>query len=216
FVAVEGKVWVNRTVGTIVSEAGAAHAASDSMKQPDIVAVTALSASLQAGHQWRDIHRTGLMLVDLKNPASRINDSDKTKAWDYARELIRGGMITDGMPVDIFVIGGEVDEDFGAPRVEGWSQNIRIIACSYDQLIARAKRLTMDLKRILEATPEVYDDRRHTQAMASGHDHDHDHDDDHDDHHDGHGKKKKGQGHDDHHHHVNTAAADPKKKKGEH
>lgn len=45
--------------------------------------------------------------------------------------------------------------------------NVRVIPLSYDQLIARAKRLTMDLARLLAQTPERYDDKVHAMPAAA-------------------------------------------------
>jgi hypothetical protein len=156
YVVSKGRLWIDRAISTIAGGSG-----EGSERRPDIVAITALSASLQSTHQWRDIHRTGLLLVDLKAPGTRIGADEKTRGWEYARELMKSGVIKPSMAVDCFVVGKEVDEEEGAPRTEGWASNVRIVPLSYDQLIARAKRLTMDLVRVLGQTPERYDDKVH-------------------------------------------------------
>jgi hypothetical protein len=161
YVVSKGKLWVDRAISTIAGGAGQRNDEA-SGRRPDIVAVTALSASLQSGHQWRDIHRSAMLMIDLKGAGTRIDGSHKTQAWDYARELIQAGAVKPDTPIDCYVVGKEVDEDQGAPRIEGWAQNIRIIALSYEQLIARAKRLTLDLVRVLDATPALHDDKVHT------------------------------------------------------
>jgi hypothetical protein len=160
FVVSKGRVWADKSIATI---AGAADSVSS--KRPDIVAITALSASLQSGHQWRDIHRTGVLVVDLKGTGTRIGAGEKQKASEYSRELIKTGVAKATTSVDCFVIGKEIDEDEGAPRVEGWLGNVRIVPLSYDQLIARAKRLTIDLVRVLAATPERFDDKVHNMPV---------------------------------------------------
>lgn len=204
YVVSKGRLWADKSIATI---AGAPDSAAS--KRPDIVAVTALSASLQSGHQWRDIHRTGLLVVDLKGTGTRVGADEKQKASDYARELIKTNVAKATTAIDCFVIGKEVDEDEGTPRVEGWHGNVRIVPLSYDQLITRAKRLTLDLVRILAQTPERFDDKVHTmpvdqpepaESMDAAVDDDH-HDDHHDDHDDAH--------HDEHHDdHDGAHAAD--------
>jgi hypothetical protein len=161
YVVSKGRVFTDRTIASI---AGAAD--SNSGLRPDIVAMTALSASLQSGHQWRDIHRTGLLVVDLKGTGTRIGAAEKQKASDYAKELTKAGLAKSSTSVDCYVVGKEVDEDEGAPRIEGWGGNVRIIALSYDQLIARAKRMTLDLMRVLAQTPERFDDKVHALPAA--------------------------------------------------
>ena len=66
-------------------------------------------------------------------------------AWNKVRELIRGGTIHERDPVDVYVVGGAVDELDGNPRVEGRYRNVRITSYDYGHLIARAKRLTFGL-----------------------------------------------------------------------
>lgn len=194
YVVSKGRVFTDRTIASI---AGAAD--SSSGLRPDIVAVTALSASLQSGHQWRDIHRTGVLVIDLKGTGTRIGTDEMQKASSYARELMKAGVAKATTAVDCYVVGKEIDEDEGAPRVEGWMGNVRVTPLSYDQLIARAKRMTLDLARVLAQTPERFEDKVHAipaaepepvESMAAEtHDealHDEHHEDDHhDDRHEG-------------------------------
>ena len=61
------------------------------------------------------------------------------------RELIRGGTVHERDPVDVYIVGGAVDELDGNPRVEGRHRNVRITSYDYGHLIKRAKRLTFGL-----------------------------------------------------------------------
>jgi hypothetical protein len=64
------------------------------------------------------------------------------------------GSIRERDPVDVFVIGGSVDEYEGNPRVEGRHRNVRITSYDYGQLITRAKRLTFGLyDELKDSTP---------------------------------------------------------------
>lgn len=162
YIVSKNRVWVDRAISTI-----AGGAEDGSGKRPDVFAITALSASLQSGHQWRDIHRTGALLIDLKSPSTRIGAQEIQSGSMYAREVLKAGIVKGSMTLDCYVVGKDVDEDEGAPRLEGWSGNVRVIPVSYDQLIARAKRMTMDLVRLLSQTPARFEDKVHAMPEAA-------------------------------------------------
>lgn len=167
YVVSKGRMFTDRTIASIGSALVPGSSVDDgSGLRPDIVAMTALSASLQSGHQWRDIHRTAVLIVDLKGTGTRIGIEETQKASSYARELMKAKVAKANAAFDCYVVGKEVDEDEGAPRVEGWMGNVRVTPLSYDQLIARAKRLTLDLARVLAQTPERFEDKVHTLPAA--------------------------------------------------
>ena len=78
---------------------------------------------------------------------------------------LRGGAVNERDPVDVFVVGGSVDEFDGNPRVEGRYRNVRITSYDYGQLIARAKRLTFGLYDELRDTAPFL--RRHREEIAA-------------------------------------------------
>ena len=61
------------------------------------------------------------------------------------RDLIRAGAVKERDQVDVFVVGGTVDELDGNPRLEGRYRNVRITSYDYTQFVTRAKRLTFGL-----------------------------------------------------------------------
>ena len=85
------------------------------------------------------------LVVELKSARTTIGADQQLQAWNNVRELIRGGAIRERDPVDVYVVGGAVDELDGNPRVEGRYRNVRITSFDYGHLIARAKRLTFGL-----------------------------------------------------------------------
>ncbi len=92
------------------------------------------------------------LVVELKGARVTVGGEQQMQAWNNVRDLIRNGTIRERDPVDVFVIGGAVDEYEGNPRVEGRHRNVRITSYDYGQLIARAKRLTFGLYDELKDT----------------------------------------------------------------
>jgi hypothetical protein len=156
FVSNPENIIENQTINSITSKLASTPEQSDVRLRPDIFAQPLIDLSLQPAHQALDMGRRSTMLIELKRPGEMIGSAHQTQVWDYVRELIRTGAIKPHEPVDCYVIGGKIDDDDGGPRTEGWHQNVRIISCTYEQLIARAKRLTLNL----------YNDLLHTPAMA--------------------------------------------------
>jgi hypothetical protein len=85
------------------------------------------------------------LVVELKGARITIGADQQLNAWNNVRELIRGGTIRERDPVDVYVVGGAVDELEGNPRIEGRFRNVRITSYDYGHMIARAKRLTFGL-----------------------------------------------------------------------
>lgn len=92
------------------------------------------------------------LVVELKGARVTVGGEQQMQAWNNVRDLMRNGTIRERDPVDVFVIGGSVDEYEGNPRLEGRHRNVRITSYDYGQLIARAKRLTFGLYDELKDT----------------------------------------------------------------
>jgi hypothetical protein len=106
------------------------------------LAKPAIGASLVPG-QHKDGEPT--LVVELKNARVTVGADQQLQAWNNVRELMRGGAVRERDPVEVFVVGGAVDELEANPRIEGRYRNVRITSYDYGQLIARANRLTFGL-----------------------------------------------------------------------
>lgn len=94
------------------------------------------------------------LVLEIKGARVTVGGEQQMQAWNNVRDLMRAGTIRERDPVDVFVIGGSVDEYEGNPRVEGRHRNVRITSYDYGQLIARAKRLTFGLyDELKDSTP---------------------------------------------------------------
>ncbi len=142
---------VNASVKTVANELFGLDVSDTISQRPDIVARSRSQLSLQPNHQWQD-GEEGTLLLELKNANKEIGTADQTQASSYIRQLVRAGALPDREPVDCYVIGGGVHDHEGGPRIEGWYHNVRITSLSYENLIERAKCLTLgvydDVKNI--------------------------------------------------------------------
>lgn len=132
------------------------------------VARPSTSASLQNGS-----HKEGdpTLVIELKGARVTVGGEHQMQAWNNVRDLMRSGTIRERDPVDVFVIGGQVDEYEGNPRLEGRYRNVRITSYDYGQLVARAKRLTFglydDLKDVAPFLREQREGIEHEQQAAA-------------------------------------------------
>lgn len=132
---------------------------------PRIGAIAKPSAGGGLGASQHGREGEPTLVVELKSARVTVGGDQQLQAWNNVRELIRSGEVRDRDPVDVFVVGGAVDEFDGNPRVEGRHRNVRITSYDYGQLIARAKRLTFGLyDELKDSAPFL---RRHREAIAA-------------------------------------------------
>jgi hypothetical protein len=157
----------NVSVRTIANELYGRDVADTISQRPDIVARTRSQLSLQPNHQWQD-GEEGTLLLELKNTRTSVGTAEQTQASGYIRQLVRTGALPEREPVDCYVIGGGIHDHEGGPRIEGWYHNVRITSVSYDQMIERAKRLTLGIyDQIKDVAPFVVEERHLASKLLS-------------------------------------------------
>lgn len=109
----------------------------------------------------------GKLLVDLRDVRATVGSEDQLQAWSDVRELMKAGAIRERDSVDVYVIGGSVDDLDGNPRVEGRNRNVRITSVDYNQMIGRAKRLTLGLYDDLQDAPFLRQYRADAEEAAA-------------------------------------------------
>jgi hypothetical protein len=108
------------------------------------------------------------LVVTFKGPRVTVGGEQQMQAWNNVRDLMRAGAIRERDPVDVYVIGGSVDEYEGNPRIEGRYRNVRITSYDYGQLVARAKRLTFGLHDTLkDVAPFLQQQRAQLAGMQA-------------------------------------------------
>src|SRR6185503_10116217 len=59
----------------------------------------------------------GRLLVELRDVRATVGSEDQLEAWSNVRELMKAGAIRERDTVDVYVIGGSVDDLDGNPRI---------------------------------------------------------------------------------------------------
>jgi hypothetical protein len=143
----------------VVTEAGHAVSTTATLAR----AVTDLS--LDPSRSTQD--SGGRIFVDLRDVRATVGSEDQLQAWSDVRELIKAGAIRERDSVDVYVIGGSVDDLDGNPRIEGRNRNVRITSVDYNQMIGRAKRLTLGLYDDLQDAPFLRQYRADAEEAAA-------------------------------------------------
>jgi hypothetical protein len=129
------------------------------------VARPSVGAALQNANQ-KEADPT--LVLAFKGPRVIVGGEQQLQAWNNVRDLMRGGSIRERDPVDVYVIGGSVDEYEGNPRIEGRHRNVRITSYDYGQLLTRAKRLTFGLHdELKDVAPFLKFQREHIAAAQA-------------------------------------------------
>ena len=127
------------------------------------VAKPSVGGSLLPGHHIKE--GDPVLVLELKNARATIGADQQQQAWANVRDLIRAGALKERDQVDVFVVGGSVDELDGNPRLEGRYRNVRITSFDYGQFVTRAKRLTFGLyDELKDSAPFL---REHRGEIAS-------------------------------------------------
>lgn len=143
----------------VVTEAGQAVSSTATLAR----AVTDLS--LDPSRAGQD--SGGKLLVEMRDVRATVGSEDQLQAWGDVRELMKAGAIRDRDAVDVYVIGGSVDDLDGNPRIEGRNRNVRITSVDYTQMIGRAKRLTLGLYDDLIEAPFLRQYRADAEEAAA-------------------------------------------------
>jgi hypothetical protein len=109
----------------------------------------------------------GKLLIEMRDVRATVGSEDQLQAWNDVRDLMKAGAIRERDTVDVYVIGGSVDDLDGNPRIEGRNRNVRITSVDYTQMIGRAKRLTLGLYDDLQEAPFLRQYRADAEEAAA-------------------------------------------------
>lgn len=102
------------------------------------------------GHEVDGVSR--LVIAEIKKPGVRISSNEKQQPWQYVRELMAKGHITDATDVTCYVLGSHVDPAEARDRHEN-NGKVTIRAMTYSTFIKRAEKRLLGLRDKLRDAP---------------------------------------------------------------
>src|SRR5262249_29786155 len=125
-------------------------------KRPDFVILPDGSVGFYSrdshdlGHEVDGVSR--LVVAEIKKVGVRIGSKQKAQPWEYVKELIERGLLTESAKVTCYVLGSKVD-----PAEVGddtrWDNRVLIRPLSYDTFIKRAQARMLGLRDKLRDAP---------------------------------------------------------------
>lgn len=102
------------------------------------------------GHDVNGVSR--LVVAEIKKVGVTISSKEKGQPWEYVKELIEKGLLTDSASVTCFVLGSKVDPTESGDDTR-WDNRVLIRPMSYNTFIKRAEARLLGLRNKLRDAP---------------------------------------------------------------
>lgn len=117
-----------------------------------------------AGFYSRDSHDLGhevdgvsrLVIAEIKKPGVLIGSKEKQQPWQYVRELMGKGLVTDATVVTCYVLGSRIDPTEIGDETKNNGQ-VTIRAMTYSTFVKRAEKRLLGLRDKLRDAPFLKD-----------------------------------------------------------
>jgi hypothetical protein len=132
------------------------HQDQGSLRRPDYV----LLPDGSVGFYSRDAHDLGhevdgvsrLVITEIKKPGVQIGSKEKQQLWQYVRELMEKGLVTDSTMVTCYVLGSHIDPTEAGDETKN-NGRVTIRAMTYSTFVKRAEKRLLGLRDKLRDAP---------------------------------------------------------------
>jgi len=102
------------------------------------------------GHDVDGVSR--LVIAEIKKPGVLIGSKEKQQPWQYVRELMDKGLVTDATVVTCYVLGSHIDPAEAGDETKN-NGRVTIRAMSYSTFVKRAEKRLLGLRDKLHDAP---------------------------------------------------------------
>lgn len=102
------------------------------------------------GHEVDGVSR--LVIAEIKKPGVLIGSKEKQQPWQYVRELMNKGLVTDATLVTCYVLGSRIDPTEIGDETKNNGQ-VTIRAMTYSTFVKRAEKRMLGLRDKLHDAP---------------------------------------------------------------
>ncbi|MGO8503176.1 ATP-binding protein [Rhizobium leguminosarum] len=102
------------------------------------------------GHEVDGVSR--LVIAEIKKPGVPIGSKEKQQPWQYVRELMNKGLVTDATIVTCYVLGSRVDPTEVGDETKN-NGRVTIRAMTYSNFVKRAEKRMLGLRNKLRDAP---------------------------------------------------------------
>ena len=145
-----------------------------SLRRPDFVVLPEGSIGLDARPRFDqdtgvEAGAGSIVVVELKRPGGPIGQNEKAQAWEYIKELMKRGYVTEATEVTAFVIGDSISSyEEGTDRK---SDNIRITPMLFTTFVGQAEKRMLNLHKKISEAPfmqEVLQELEEQRVLSQG------------------------------------------------
>lgn len=102
------------------------------------------------GHEVDGVAR--LVIAEIKKPGVTIGSKEKQQPWQYVRELMDKGLVTDATDVTCYVLGSHIDPAETGDETKN-NGRVTIRAMTYSTFVKRAEKRLLGLREKLRDAP---------------------------------------------------------------
>ena len=102
------------------------------------------------GHEVDGVSR--LVIAEIKKPGVLIGSKEKQQPWQYVRELMKRGLVTDAAIITCYVLGSRIDPAEAGDETKN-NGRVTIRAMTYSTFIKRAEKRMLGLRDKLRDAP---------------------------------------------------------------
>ena len=102
------------------------------------------------GHEVDGVSR--LVIAEIKKPGVLIGSKEKQQPWQYVRELMNKGLVTDATIVTCYVLGSRIDPAEAGDETKN-NGRVTIRAMTYSTFVKRAEKRLLGLRDKLRDAP---------------------------------------------------------------
>lgn len=102
------------------------------------------------GHEVDGVSR--LVIAEIKKPGVLIGSKEKQQPWQYVRELMNKGLVTDATKVTCYVLGSRIDPAEVGDETKN-NGRVTIRAMTYSTFVKRAEKRMLGLRDKLRDAP---------------------------------------------------------------
>jgi hypothetical protein len=102
------------------------------------------------GHEVDGVSR--LVIAEIKKPGVQIGSKEKQQPWQYVRELMSKGLVTEETIVTCYVLGSRIDPTEIGDETKN-NGRVTIRAMTYSTFVRRAEKRMLGLREKLRDAP---------------------------------------------------------------
>lgn len=147
----------NRQMVTVLRKLFGDNNSTGTRLRPDFVVLPDSTLGIYSadGYENGEVGKVSkVLVVELKRGGYEVSLKERTQGEKYARELRKSGLVPDTAPIEVFVLGSQIDSEYSGDYIIS-DKSIIVRPTPYDLILRRAQARIFHLQRSLEQRGEL-------------------------------------------------------------